>query len=119
MKSEEHAIQCAFVKWARLNERAHPELALLFAVPNGGQRNVIVASKLKAEGVRAGVPDMCIPVARRGHIGLWIEFKSAKGRVSDSQMAYRELLEHEGHRVEVCRAWDDAAEVVKWYLGKV
>ena len=53
----EHDEQVLIFKWARLSEGRWPELALLFAIPNGGHRHKAVAAKLKAEGVRAGVPD--------------------------------------------------------------
>src|SRR5262245_64718583 len=48
---------------------------LCFAIPNGGARDVITAGRLKAEGVRAGVPDVCLPVARAGYHGLFLEVK--------------------------------------------
>ena len=77
--------QAALFAWARLAEKQHPELALLFHVPNGGRRDVIEAAHLKAQGVRAGVPDLCLPVARGGYHGLYIELKAARGRVQDTQ----------------------------------
>jgi hypothetical protein len=48
-------------------------LKLLYAVPNGGDRNLRVPRKLKAEGVMAGVADLCLPAARRGYHGLYLE----------------------------------------------
>ncbi|MGH9837274.1 MAG: hypothetical protein ACREEM_00645 [Blastocatellia bacterium] len=54
------------MKWVRSVKAAYPVLKLLYAVPNGGDRNLYVARKLKAEGVMAGVADLCLPAARRG-----------------------------------------------------
>lgn len=39
---------------------------------NGGQRNGIVAAKLEAEGVLSSVPDLHIPIAKKGYNGLYI-----------------------------------------------
>jgi hypothetical protein len=60
-------------------------LKLLYAVPNGGDRNLRVARKLKAEGVLAGVADLCLPAARRGYHGLYIEMKSEEGTATEEQ----------------------------------
>lgn len=53
----EHAESVQLMQLVRLHENKHPELRWLFAVPNGGHRNKVAASKLKAEGVKPGVPD--------------------------------------------------------------
>jgi len=66
MKQQEHNEQVAVFAWARWAEAQYPELALLFAVPNGGARNKVTAARLKAEGVKRGVLDIWFPVARGG-----------------------------------------------------
>lgn len=76
----EHAQQVALFAWAALNYEKYPELRLMFAIPNGGERNVIVASNLKAEGVKADVSDIFLPVARGHWHGLFIELKKIKGK---------------------------------------
>ena len=47
----------------------------VFAIPNGGKRDAAEAAHMKRQGVRAGVPDLCIPLARGGYHGLVIELK--------------------------------------------
>ena len=69
-RNSEHAEQVALFKWAEFAAARWPELTLMHAIPNGGHRNKITAARLKAEGVRAGVPDICLPVARGGWHGL-------------------------------------------------
>src|SRR5690348_18167176 len=54
-----------------MHSAAHDSLRLLYAVPNGGDRNKIVAAKMKREGVKPGVPDYCLPGARSGFHGLY------------------------------------------------
>jgi hypothetical protein len=71
----ESAIQQALIEWVHWQRRTTPALGLLFAIPNGGARSLRTASRLKAEGVVPGIPDLCLPVARRGFHGLWIELK--------------------------------------------
>ena len=67
MEEHEHNLQIACVRWFRLQYPKH----LIYAIPNGGRRNVAVAAKLKAEGVLPGVPDLHIPVAKGGFHGLY------------------------------------------------
>jgi hypothetical protein len=76
LKSLEHTEQVNLMQWWALACRGFgiPE-QLLFAIPNGGQRNIIVASKLKAEGVRAGVPDLFLAFPKKDAAGLFIEMK--------------------------------------------
>ena len=57
--------QCLF-RWAAFQSGRFPELALLYHVPNGGSRKKAEAGRFRAEGVKAGVPDLCLPVARGG-----------------------------------------------------
>ena len=112
----EHREQAALVEWARRAERRLPELRLLHAIPNGGDRHPAVAARLQAEGVRAGVPDLCLPVARGGWHGLYIELKAGRGRTSRAQRAWLAALQGEGYRAEVCRGWIPARNLILAYL---
>ena len=112
----EHAAQVAVMKWAALACGSMPELRLLFAIPNGGARNVITGARLKAEGVRAGVPDLFLPVARHDCHGLFIEMKSSKGVTTRLQDAWLYALDAEGYRVEVCRSAQAAIDTITEYL---
>lgn len=113
----EHQHQAAFFDWLRWNERDHPVLERFYAIPNGGHRTKTTAAKLKAEGVKPGVLDTCLPVARQGYIGLWIEFKSATGSLSPEQRDWIVFLESEGHKVFVVRVWAAAARATVDYLS--
>jgi len=99
-----------------MHSAAHDSLRLLYAVPNGGDRNKIVAAKMKREGVKPGVPDYCLPVARSGFHGLYIELKSLTGYASAEQKNWIEDLRAEGYRAEVCRGWEQAWAVLREYL---
>ena len=86
----EHEEQVALMRLVEMHKGRWPELGMLFAVPNGGDRNMLVAKKLKAEGVKKGVPDLCLPLPRGGYHGLYIEMKRQKnGRISPEQFPCR------------------------------
>lgn len=120
----EHAEQVALFDWADVVTWGNPDaaaaLGLMYAVPNGGHRHRATAGRLKAEGVRAGVPDVCLPCrsVEGTRIGLYIELKRRTGgRVSPAQADWHERLRAVGHRVEVCRGWQEAAEAIADHLG--
>jgi hypothetical protein len=96
--------------------KQYPELDMLYAIPNGGLRNVIVAKKLKAEGVKRGVPDICLPVARHGLHGLYIELKTENGVVSDDQSNWYAMLSEQGYRARICRGAEQSIAAIKFYL---
>lgn len=97
--------------------RAYPELALLFHIPNGGSRDVVEAKHLKQQGVKSGVPDLCLPVARDRFHALYIEMKTEKGRIRSEQKWWIDHLVEAGNCVTVCRGWEDAVSTVLWYLS--
>ena len=115
----EHQEQAMLIAWARTTESHWPELALLHAIPNGGWRHKATAGRLKAEGLKAGVPDLCLPVARHPFHGLYLEMKSKKGRVRQSQKWWLDQLNAQGYRAVVCRGFAQAVDVITEYLGPV
>ena len=120
MKTSEHKEQCALMQWWALACKGFglPE-ALLFAIPNGGHRHIAVAAKMKAEGVRAGVPDLFLAVPKGAYTGLFIELKKVKGGVvSDSQREALMLLSARGYAVAVCRGWRAASRYLEQYLNE-
>lgn len=113
----EHAEQVALVQWAAWKQGACPALRLLHAIPNGGKRDPVTAARMKAEGVRAGVPDLCLSCPRGGFHALYIEMKVGRNRPSPEQQEWAALLRAEGYRVETCYGWQAAAQVIADYLG--
>ena len=110
--------QTTLFQWAAMMEGRTPELRLLYHCPNGGSRNAIEAARLKAQGVKAGIPDIFLPCARGGFHGLYIELKRQKGgRVSIAQKKAIIALRGQGYRVEVCEGWEQARDVIQEYLG--
>lgn len=116
----EHQEQAALFRWAEMSNI--PELELMYAIPNGGQRNKVVAAKLKREGVKKGVPDVCLPVARGGFHGLYIELKkpkdakSGEGKATKEQLDWQIRLNAEGHLTVICVGWENAKKTIETYL---
>ncbi|MCK8688303.1 VRR-NUC domain-containing protein [Pseudomonas umsongensis] len=97
-----------------------PEVAdLIYHVPNGGHRVKAVAAKLKAQGVKAGIPDLVLPMARGGFFGLYIEFKATPpndAAISDRQHERIRKLNAQGYLAVVCRGHFDTMEQIRAYL---
>lgn len=111
----EHIAQVKCVTYFR---NSYPEYSrLLFAVPNGGARTKTTAAKLKAEGVVAGVSDLILLVPRGQYHGLCIEMKTEKGKQSEEQKVWQELVTEQGYLYVVIRSFDDFIELTNYYLG--
>jgi len=119
MKNEEAIEQQTLFQWAALASTNRPELKLLHHIPNGGKRNIVTAVKLKREGVKAGVPDIFLPVPRGSKHGLYIEMKAEKGRLSENQKWWLKELKKQGYETAVCFGWEEAKETIERYLDEV
>ncbi len=109
--------QICLFRWAGYSERMYPELKLMYHIPNGGKRNITTAKRLKAEGVKAGVPDIHLPVSRGKYHSLYIEMKKIKGNTtSENQDFWIEALEEQGNRAVVCHGWEEASRTIIAYL---
>lgn len=135
--------QEALFTWAELAKARWPDLALLYAIPNGGKRATFEAARLRKQGVKAGVLDLDLPIASYiagpvephygddgsvkmarpvRYIGLRIELKRpiVKGEdkpvVSAAQAWWASNLQRVGHCVCVCYGWAQAKEAIEAYL---
>lgn len=143
LKATESQHQCAVIEWARLQETFWPVLRLLHSIPNGGGRGKpfknkraraaeaagfkadkkdvlppLLAVKLKAEGLTSGIPDLHIPAARGGFIGMYIEMKTKDGELSDAQKKIIPLLEAERNMVVVCYDATQAISAIRSYIAQ-
>lgn len=113
----EHQHQVNLFRWAKMQSGKHPELKLMFAVPNAAKRNLNTAMYMKAEGLASGVPDIFLPCARGAYHGLFIELKRAEGSVvSKTQKVYLDGLNMQGYKAVVCYGFDEAKNVILGYL---
>lgn len=109
--------QITLFNWAAMMEYRYPELRYMYHVPNGGYRNKAEAGRFRAQGVRAGVPDIVVPAARGQYHGLYIELKRTEGgKLSADQKDWLEFLTAQGYFAVMCRGWEETSHVIKSYL---
>lgn len=83
---------------------ALPDGAFWFHVPNAGRRRKGAAGRLKAMGMKAGIPDLCI--IYQGQVAF-VELKTDKGRLSKVQREMHTRLAFAGAPVlSECRSVD-------------
>lgn len=118
----------ACVRWFNLQWPQYR--GLLFAVPNGGARNLVTAAKLKAEGVTPGVADLLllVPKFTRHYItsgdayvgvtihGLAMEMKTKKGSQSPAQKEWQKKVEAAGYRYVIVRSVEQFIKEINDYL---
>ena len=113
---DESGHQEALFQWAQLNVQQLPELEYLHHVPNGGKRDKATAVALKRQGVKAGVPDICLPVARNGYHGLYIELKAGKNTATQNQKRWLNFLNSQGYKAVIRYGWQQAKDEIVNYL---
>jgi len=135
----EHEIQAAVIEWCLVNATIHPQLGMIYAIPNGANKSYTARKKFQAEGLRSGVPDLHLPVSSKPaytlnvpnhsrnndgdtfeskvYHSLYIELKRWDGRLSANQVIWKERLEKYDNCVVVCYTLDNALDAIWWYLG--
>ncbi|MCL2035427.1 MAG: VRR-NUC domain-containing protein [Oscillospiraceae bacterium] len=118
-KQHEAGEQAALFAWARTLENKYPALRLMFHIPNGGTRKggAIEGARLKAQGVKGGIPDIFLASPCGPYHGLFVELKAEKGRLQDSQKWWIEQLDAQGFRAVVCFGFDEARTEIERYLS--
>ena len=117
MHRYEEQEQMTVIQWAEYHAAKQPELKLLYHCPNGGKRNKAEAARLKASGVKAGVPDLFLPVPRGEYHGLYVEMKVGKNRLTSAQAAWIEALAGQGYKTAVCWGAEAAISEIRGYLN--
>lgn len=116
--NSENGHQCALFCWAQQNQKDYPEVQWLFHIANGGLRDKITAGRLKAAGVKPGVPDLFLPIRRLQYPGLWIELKRpGVKKASNEQQVWLEMLLMQGYAAQVCIGWEHARDTIIKYLN--
>ena len=105
MNREEHYLQVA------IHDLLTYEMIFHFAVPNGELRNIRVASRLKSEGVLAGVSDLILVLPKRI---VFVEIKNGtKGRQSDAQKSFQNIVESLGFEYEIWKNIEQCQAFIK------
>lgn len=105
--------QSALFQWAQYV----PELEHMYAVPNGGSRHPAEAANLKRQGVKSGVPDICLPLPKGSYHGLYIEMKVGRNKPSENQEEWLAYLSSVGYKAVVCYGFEEAVKQLTWYVN--
>jgi hypothetical protein len=118
VKRPEQQMQIALLQWAQFVQvGAHTLADWLHHSPNGGARSAIEGAILKAMGVKAGEPDLVLPIATTKYShGYWELKASPHERPTDKQLERHGMLRAGGAYVRVCHRWDEAALDMLQYL---
>lgn len=115
MKHLEYELQKACVYWFRI---IWPKYAkLLFAVPNDRKQSVIQGARYKASGSVSGVSDLILLVPKGNFHGLCIEMKTEKGKLSENQKEWLELVKMQGYETVVCNSFESFCETMQVYMN--
>lgn len=122
--TDEKSEQTRVFAWAAINQSRYPQLRWLHAIPNANSQRQV------AEGVRAGISDICLPCPTYGEVdgimvraGLYIEMKLEKrrkeknGGCSDDQIKFIDYANSVGYKAVVCYGWQEAVREIERYLG--
>lgn len=114
--AKEDVEQECLLRWSEFVKGKYPEVRLLYHIPNGGSRNKLEAEHLRRQGVKAGVPDLCLPVPRGRYHGLYIELKAKDNTPTQKQKDWLADLDAQGYKTAVCWGWETASELLEEYL---
>jgi hypothetical protein len=114
--------------WLQAFNRAAYDV--FFHIPNGGLRTAVESASFKAQHAKAGVPDYFLAwpkiynhwadgqrISENDEHGLFIELKTATGRVAPAQTAWHAALRQQGYRVEVVRSLPEFIALLTEYVG--
>ena len=100
----EYEIQRGFCTFAR----AHS--LIFFSTPNERKSSPLSMNKLKASGLKPGVPDIAILA---NDTIYFIEFKKPGGKLSAHQKEFHKILKGKCYNVAVCYSVNDAEKILK------
>lgn len=119
MKFTESDIQKSIIKWADMHSRCkNKEIELLYAIPNGAHVSDKNRMRLVAEGLKKGMPDLCLPVPKGRFGSLFLEVKTRDGVLSKDQKAMHEKLESFGNKVVIVRDLFNAIDAIDDYMNE-
>lgn len=113
MRHDEENFQVGVVRMLRM--AGH----FVFAVPNGGNRNLREAARLKAQGVMAGVSDLVLLLPDRKVYFIELKNPNGKGRQSPNQRWFEEQVEELGFKYLVWDKWPQVEQFIAAHRAEV
>lgn len=111
----EHKFQSSIFEYV---DKALPALRkYMFANANGGKRNIVVATKLKKEGVTSGVWDIFISIPNLYKHGLYLECKAGKNSLTEKQKEFAKNVWAIGYECYIIRTLEDFQHALCYYFG--
>ncbi len=114
--SDEEDLQIACFELVLLMQAANPILRWMYHPPNGGARSKATAGRLRAMGVRSGVPDLLNHKPSGPWAGFAAEAKSSTGRLSDDQIGWLVMFRDQGYLVGLFRTIEEFHSYLEVYL---
>lgn len=112
--SESKLQQAAVKLFAYKYPKLPPQI--FFKISNEGYRSNGTGMRYKAEGLRAGVADMMLAVARHNYNGVFIEFKFGGNKQTESQQIFEDAVVQQGYLYVVINSLDEFERFIYWYL---
>jgi len=120
----EESIQITFFEELRYRYKKVSDF--VFHIPNGGSRirkrnkkgewYCPEGVKLKRMGTKAGVPDVFVMIPNEDYHGLWLEFKSDKGKQQETQKEFESLCGIVKYKYVIARSVEEAFKYLLEYL---
>lgn len=118
MKKIESKLQKNIIAWCEKNKNEYPELDLIFHIPNAGKRSIQTGINFKEEGLKPGVSDLFLPVARGGYHGFFLELKKdSKTKPKKKQIEWMEKVAKQGYLVKVYYDFKEAVKDLFYYIN--
>ena len=115
--SESHEQQMLMSWWALACPKGYSH-RLLMACPAQAARSPRNGARMKAEGYRAGTPDLFLAIPRGTRHGLYIEMKRRDGgQLAESQREMLFILSQQGYATGVACGWEVAKTMITEYLA--
>lgn len=111
----EHEEQQALFDWAEWQVNIEPDLALMYAIPNGQYR----PGQRPEAGLKSGVPDICLPIPKGKYHGLYLELKVNGNKPTGNQLDWLDRLNRVGYFTAVADGFDEAVNLITAYMGEV
>ena len=111
-KVKESEVQAHIFQWASYIR----PLKYMFAIPNGGSRDVREAVNLKRQGVKRGVSDIFVPMPTQNYHGLFLELKVGKNKPTKEQIDFLKFVNSVGYCGVVCYGFEEAVTTIQNYL---
>ena len=107
------------IKWSQQPSvrMAYPELKFLYHIENERKCTPQQGAERKRMGIKDGVPDLHLPVPAGQYHGLYIEMKAMDGKPDEDQLWWIDHLKENGYACRICYCWQQATEVLVWYLN--